>query len=135
MPTGAGTMLRRVMAGLLALALLVVSGAPGGLATMPAAHHGHHAAEDCVQPDSPDGHSAAAPAERERQPVGDHHHGAAPGLACCLASQCLVPLGGLAEAPSPTPPFAGPSVPVAITARRVAGIDVAPALPPPRVAA
>ena len=122
------------MAGLLALALLVVSGAPGPWA-MPIAHHGHHATEDCVHPDSPDGHPAAAPAERERQPVGDHHHGTAPGLACCVASQCLVPLGGFAEAPSPTPPSPGPSVPVAVTARRVAGIEVAPALPPPRVAA
>ena len=133
MPTGAG-MLRRVMAGLLALTLLVVSGAPGPWA-MPVAQHGHHAAEHCVQPDGLDGHTAEAPIERERQPDGDHHHGTAPGLACCVASQCLVPLGGLAEAPSPTPPCLGPSVPVAITARRVAGIEVAPALPPPRVAA
>jgi hypothetical protein len=133
MPTGAG-MLRRVMAGLLALTLLVVSGAPGPWA-MPVAQHGHHAAEHCVQPDGLDRHTAEAPIERERQPDGDHHHGTAPGLVCCVASQCLVPLGGLAEAPSPTPPCLGPSVPVAITARRVAGIEVAPALPPPRVAA
>jgi hypothetical protein len=129
MLTGAG-MLRRVMAGLLALALLVVSGVPMPLRAMPIDHHAHHAAQDCVQHD---GHAAAAPAEREQPPITDHH-GATPGLACCIASQCPMLLGGL---PPPTValPSLGPSVVVVITARRVAGIELAPALPPPRVAA
>ena len=130
MPTGTG-MLRRVMAGLLALALLVVSSAPGPMA-MRFDPHAHHVAQDCVQHDGQDGHSAVAPAEREQPPIDDHH-GATPGLACCVASQCPM-LVGLAP-PTVVLPSPGPSVAVAIATRRDAGIELAPALPPPRVAA
>jgi hypothetical protein len=132
MPTGAG-MLRRVMAGLLALAVLVVSVAPGPWA-MPVGHHGQHAAQDCLPPESPDGHPAAAPTEREQAPIGDHH-GTTPGLACCIASQCPMLLGSLAPPPAVALPSLGSSDAVAIAARKVAGIELAPALPPPRVAA
>jgi hypothetical protein len=131
MLTGAG-MLRRVMAGLLALALLVVSGVPGPLRAMPTDHHARYAVQDCVQPDGADGHAAAAPSERE-QPPTDDRHGATPGLACCIASQCPM-LVGLAPPPTAALPSPTPSVAVAIAARRVAGIELAPALPPPRVA-
>jgi hypothetical protein len=131
MLTGAG-MLRRVMAGLLALALLVMSGVPVPLRAMPTDHHPHYAVQDCVQPYGADGHAAAAPAEREQPPTGNHH-GATPGLACCVASQCHM-LVGLAPPPTIALPSPRPSVAVAIVARRVAGIELAPALPPPRVA-
>jgi len=131
MLTGAG-MIRSVMAGLLALALLVVSSAPGPRA-MPIEPYDHHAAEDCVQPGGPDGHAASAPVEREQPPITDHH-GAAPGMACCIASHCPMLLGGLPP-PIIALPSLGPSAAVAAAVRWVAGIELTPALPPPRVAA
>jgi hypothetical protein len=121
-------MLRRMVAGLLVLAMLALSGAPV-LAAAPADHGRHHAAHDCLPPDG----EAAAPPSDPGHPAGDHH-GGAPALACCIASQCPMLLGGLPVPPPQPAPPAGPTDRFAAPARGRLGIEIPPALPPPRAA-
>jgi hypothetical protein len=127
--------MRRVVAALLALALLALPGAPMRHATAAVPGHAGHAA---VPTEPCPGHSAseaAMPATHHEdggQPCdGD---GSLPGLACCAAGLCA----GLQGAPLPalaTPPAlprAAPPLAAAPPGRR--GLDIPPALKPPRAA-
>ncbi len=130
--TGAIGGIRKAVASLLVLAMFALSAVPA-MAMAPLVPD-HQAAHDCGLPGD-DAHSTAVPAPHDHgQPDGGRHE-APPGLACCMASQCPMLLGGLPAAavqPSPSP---GPSVRSAFRVRRHVGIDIAPALPPPREAA
>ncbi len=127
--TGAIGRIRKAVAGLLVLALLALSAAPAMAVAPPVPDH--HAAHDCSLP-SDDAHSTAIPSPLDHgQPDGGRQD-APPGLACCIASQCPMLLGGLPAAPAQSSPSAGPSVRSAFRVRRHVGIDIAPALPPPR---
>ncbi len=130
--TGAIGRIRKAVAGLLVLAMFALSAAPA-MAMAPLVPD-HHAAHDCGLPG--DGaHSTAVPAPPDHgQPDGGRHD-APPGLACCIASQCPMLLGGLPAAAAQPSPSPGPSVRSAVRVRRHVGIDIAPALPPPREAA
>ncbi len=132
MSAGAIGRFRKAVAGLLALALLALSAAPA-MAMAPLALD-QHAAHDCGLPGDDDTAPAAVPVPPDRgQPDGGgHHHDAPPGLACCVAFQCPMLLGGLPAAAAQPSPSPGPPVRSAFRARRCAGIDIAPALPPPR---
>jgi hypothetical protein len=133
MPKGTGRF-RRALAALLALALFVLPGAPQRHGAS-AAPTGHLSAElHC------DAHEAAAPPAQQAAPAEEHgpdhpcddSGGAPPGLACCAAAQCPAALAapppasaGLPRLQEPAPPFAAP-------VRSPQGVDVPPALPPPR---
>ena len=133
MRTGAIGRIRKAVAGLLVLALLALSAAPA-MAVAPV-DLDHHAAHDCGLPGG-DAHSAAVPSPPDHgQSGGGHRHDAPPGLACCIASQCPMLLGGLPAATAQPSPSPGQSVRSAFRVRRHVGIDIAPALPPPREAA
>ncbi len=129
MRTGAIGRIRKAVAGLLVLAMFALSAAPAmAMAPLDA---DHHAAHDCGLPGG-DADSTAVPAPPGRgQPDGGRHE-APPGLACCMASQCPMLLGGLPAATAQPSPSPGPSVHSAFRVRRHAGIDIAPALRPPR---
>ena len=134
MRTGAIGRFRKAVAGLLVLALLALSAAPA--MAMAPLNLDHHATHDCGLPGGDDAASAAAVSAPpdHRQPDGGHHHDAPPGLACCMASQCPMLLGGLPAAAGQPSPSPGPSVRSAFRVRPHVGIDIAPALPPPREA-
>ncbi len=134
MRTGAIGRIRKAVAGLLVLAMFALSAAPA-MAMAPLVPD-HHAAHDCGLPGD-DARSTAVPAPPDHgQPdSGGHHHDAPPGLACCMALQCPMLLGGLPAAAAQPSPSPGPSVRSAFRVRRHVGIDIAPALPPPREAA
>jgi hypothetical protein len=134
MPKGTGRF-RRAIAALLALALLALPGAPLRHAAAPAPVGHDPAALHCGA------HGAAAPSAQAAAVPADHHDhgqpcddagGAMPGLACCAAAQCPATLAG------PPPPSAAPLVPPGPAPRFSApvrsphGMDVPPALPPPR---
>jgi hypothetical protein len=125
--------LRKAVAGLLVLAMFALSAAPA-MAMAPLIAD-HHAAHDCGLPGD-DAHFTAVPTPPDQgQPDGGGRREAPPGLACCIASQCPMLLGGLPAAavqPSPSP---GAFVRSAFRVRAHVGIDIAPALPPPREAA
>ena len=129
---------RRVIAALLALALLVLPGAPmrhasaANLHAQPAAHSHVH---DCL------GHGEeAAP---DQAPAGHHdeggqaerHSGDQPRLGCCASAECPATVA--------VPPMA-PAQPLALPIARLAGfalppapegIGVAPLIHPPRTVA
>jgi hypothetical protein len=124
---------RRGVAGLLVLALLALSVAPASAWPAPAADHSgelHAAAADCGS----HGH-AAVPAPPDQEPQRGHHDRLPPALACCLALHCPMLLADLRPAPAAPLPPAGLRVRTIVMARRPAGVDIAPALPPPREAA
>ena len=129
MRTGAIGRIRKAVAGLLVLAMFALSAAPAmAMAPLDA---DHHAAHDCGLPGG-DADSTAVPAPLDH---GQPGHDAPPGLACCIALQCPMLLGGLPAATAQPSPSPGPSVRSAFRVRRCVGIDIAPALPPPREAA
>ena len=132
MRTGAIGGLRKAVAGLLVLALLALSAAPA--MAMAPVDLGQHATQDCGLPGDDDAASAAVPAAPDHGQTdgGGHHHDAPPGLACCIAFQCPMLLGGLPARAAEVSPSPGPSVRSAFRVRRYVGIDIAPALPPPR---
>lgn len=132
MPRGTGRV-RRVIAALLALALLVLPGAPMRHASASPAHAtGQATSHDCI------GHGAkTAPGQA---PVSHHDghgqterdSGKQQGLACCASAQCPATVAF---------PPAAPAQPVAMPRVRVThfalpavpdGVGVAPALHPPR---
>ena len=132
MRTGAIGKIRKAVAGLLVLAMFTLSAAPA--MAMAPVDLDHYATHDCGLPGD-NAHSTAVPAPPDHgQPDGGRHD-APPGLACCIASQCPMLLGGLPAATAQPSPSPGPSVRSAFRVRRHAGIDIAPALPPPREAA
>ena len=133
MRTGAISRFRKAVVGLLVLALFALSAAPA--MAMAPVDLDHHATHDCGLPgDDDDAASAAVPAlpDRGQPDGGGHHHDAPPGLACCIAFQCPMLLGGLPARAAEVSPSPGPSVRSAFRVRRYVGIDIAPALPPPR---
>lgn len=127
MLTGTGR-IRRVVAALLALALLVVPGAPVRHASA-AAPLRQHAVHHCVAPGD---------AAQDQRPV--HHDQGQPGghpgklqdLACCTSAQC--PDTAAAPLVPPGQPSAPSGLRLVGTATRVVpdGIAVAPPLHPPR---
>ena len=130
--TGAIGRIRKAVAGLLVLALLALSAAPA-MAVAPV-DLDHHAAHDCGLPGDGDAHSTAVPSPLDHGQPNGGRQDAPPGLACCIASQCPMLLGGLPAAAAQPSPSPGPSVRSTFRVRRHVGIDIAPALPPPRVA-
>ena len=133
MRAGAIGRFRKAVAGLLVLALLALSAAPA-MAIAPV-DLGHHATQDCGLPGDDDAAPAAAvpaPPDQGQSDGGGHQHDAPPGLACCVAFQCPMLLGGLPAAAAQPSPSPGPSVRSAFRVQRRVGIDIAPALPPPR---
>jgi hypothetical protein len=136
MRTGAISRFRKAVVGLLVLALFALSAAPA--MAMAPVDLDHHATHDCGLPgDDGAAPAAAVPAapDHGRTDSGGHRHDAPPGLACCVAFQCPMLLGGLPAATAQPSPSPGPSVRSAFGVRRHVGIDIAPALPPPREAA
>jgi hypothetical protein len=127
---------RRVIAALLALALLVLPGAPMRHASASPIHSmGQAASHDCV------GHGAeAAPDQALASHHGDHgqtdrHSGKQQGLACCASAQCPATVAVPPMAPAQPAPM--PRVRVTDFALLPApdGVGVDPALHPPRTPA
>jgi hypothetical protein len=133
MPRGTGRF-RRVVAALLALALLALPGAPlrHGASAAPVGHPSataHCGADDAAAPAR---HLAAPAYEADQgQPCDGAGH-SAPGLACCAAAQCPASLVGPPPASAGLPASLGPAPPFAAPMRSPHGVDVPPALPPPR---
>ena len=124
--------MRKGMAGLLALLLFVlfaVSAAPASARPAPPASHAgeHHAAAGCGSHDA-----EAVPAPLEPEPRRGHHDRVPTALACCVALHCPMPLADLQPAPAEALATAGLRVRAAVAVRRIAGVEVAPALRPPR---
>jgi hypothetical protein len=132
MRAGAIGRVRKAVAGLLVLAMLALSAAPA-MAMAPLVPD-QHAAHDCGLPGG-DTDSTAVPAPPDHGQPDEGRHDAPPGLACCMAFQCPMLLGGLPAAAAQPSPSPGPSVRSAFRVPRHVGIDIAPALPPPREAA
>lgn len=130
------------VAGLLVLVLLALAALPA-LARAPApGDHGRSAAlgrgvYDHGSHDH-DSHGADATPARHghdgEAPAGEHR-GTHPTLACCVAMHCPMLTGSLPGAPvQPSPPAGSPPSEAAMP-RRLAGLSVSPALPPPRAVA
>jgi len=128
MRTDSAGVFRRVVAGLLVLAMLALPGAPALAA--PPTNHGHHRAAHVCAPIN--GEAAAAP-HGPGQPVDPHDNGAA-ALACFTGSQCPMPFGSLPVSPPRAAPPTGPAAHIATPVRGHPGTEVPPALPPPRAA-
>ena len=136
MRSGRNGRMRRVVAGLLALALLLVPGVPlrHAAAAPGSAPAAHHCETDAAAPADHAGHAIPAPASDVApgagQPRGDTTDTG--GMACCAAAQCpatvAVPPSTLA---APLPPVA-PAVTGSSAAHQLDGIPVDPALRPPR---
>lgn len=111
---------RKGVAGLLVFALLALSVAPASAWPPPAVEHsGEH-------------HTVAGHAPHDQEPPSGHHEHHPPALACCAALHCPMLLADLRPAPAEGLPRAGLLVRVTIAVRQPAGLDIAPALPPPR---
>jgi hypothetical protein len=134
MPRGMGRF-RRVVAALLALALLVLPGAPMRHASATPAHH-HAAApvttHDCFGQEEgvAQDHVLASHEAQHGQP--DRHPGDQQGLACCAAAQCPAMVGAPPPATADPRPPHGLTVRVAVPGSGAHGIDIAPTTPPPR---
>jgi hypothetical protein len=137
MPRGMGRF-RRVIAALLALALLVLPGAPMRHASASRVHDhslGQLASHDCA------GHGAEAALDQalathqDGPGQADRHSDKQPGLACCLSAQCpaMVAIPPLAPAqPAPMPRVRVMDFPLPLAPD---GVGVDPALHPPRTPA
>jgi hypothetical protein len=118
---------RRVVAALLALALLTLPGAPmrHAWATAPAPQQ--HMTQHC--PTHAETAQAPASVPKQRDCPGD-----IPGLTCCLSAHCPM----LAAVPPPAAtsllPRPGPATRFTAAPRLWLGIESPPALPPPRAA-
>jgi len=137
MPKGMGRF-RRVIAALLALALLVLPNAPMRHASASPVHDhslGQIASHDCV------GHGAEAAPDQALAPhhddhgQTDRHSGKQQGLACCVSAQCQATVA----VPPMAPAQPAPMPPVRVTAFALPpapdGVGVDPALHPPRTPA
>ena len=126
-------MARKGVAGLLVLAMLALSVAPASAWPPPVLDRsgGHHAAGADCGPSDP----GAVPAAPDEEPRRGHHDQLPPALACCVALHCPMLLADLRPAPAGPLPPAGLRIPAAVARRQPAGLDIAPALPPPRDAA
>lgn len=138
MPRGMGRF-RRVVAGLLALVLLALPGAPvrhasAAVAIQQQISQAHATPLHCA------GHADASPAQEASS--SPHHHqdhgqpcgdtGGGMGLACCAAAQCPALADALPPATAGPLSLPGPMVRLAVLADGAHGIDVAPTPPPPR---
>lgn len=131
--------MQRVVAGLLALALLLVPGVPlrHAAAAPGSAPAAHHCETDAAAPADHAGHAAPAvpsdvvPDQGQRHDDTSDTHDTG-GMACCAAAQCpatvAVPPSTLA---APLPPVA-PAVTGSSAAHQLDGIPVDPGLRPPR---
>lgn len=138
-------MARRALVALLVLAVLALAVPSLAVSPMMAspvvstADHGggHHAMADCgqVEHQVEQGQSGpcAVPAGSSQEPARGHH--APPGQACCLALQCPMLLADLPGAKPAFMPVAERVEDAALPTRQPAGLDIPPALPPPRDAA
>jgi hypothetical protein len=132
MPRGTGRF-RRIIAGLLALALLVLPGGP--LRQASAAPSGHrHAAHHCTGQDAaaPRDQRVAAMHDRDPGPPGDETCGGMPGLACCASAQCPATIAVPPATPAEAPPRSELRAVGFAAQDRPDGIPVDPALRPPR---
>jgi hypothetical protein len=136
MPRGIG-LFRRVVAGLLALALLVLpAGPPRHAVAAPGAQdRAHHVAHGDAAPPG----QAALAAQRHDHQAADQGQprdgrGGKPGLICCLVAQCPPMVAAPPPAAACLPASLGLPLRLAIESVQFTGIDVAPALPPPREA-
>lgn len=135
-PTARSGGIGGAVAGLLVLALLALVAVPA-LAWAPAPReHGRSAVLDHGAHDHGPHGTDAAPARHGHG--GDHlprgQRDAHPALACCVTMHCPMLTGDLPGAPvQPSPPI-GPPGAEPVAPRRLAGLSVPPALPPPRAA-
>ena len=127
---------RKGVAVLLALALLALSVGPASAAWPPAAaeHPGEY--HDAAAGRGSHG-PGAVPTTPDQEPPRGHHHDDGgdhlpPALACCVALHCPMLLADLRPAPAEPLPGAGLRVRAPTAARQPAGLDIRPALPPPR---
>ena len=123
-------MARKGVAGLLVLASLALSAAPASAWPPPVLDHSgeHHAAvADCGSSDP-----GAVPGAPDEEPPRGHHDHLPPAFACCVALHCPMLLADLRPVPAEPLPHAGLRVRAAIAVRKPAGLDIAPALRPPR---
>jgi hypothetical protein len=128
MPKGAANRFRRTLAGLLALAMVVLSGVPLPAFALPAGHP-HVAYAWCLSA-YPAGQAAASSQHDFGKSCADHD--TPHGSACCTA-KCFVICGGLLAAPTHTePPLLTVAYPAAVI-RHLDGIGILPILPPPRL--
>jgi len=128
-------MFRRVVAALLALALLVLPGAPMRHASVPPAQH-HAAApgatHDCFgqEKGAAQDHALVSHAVEQGQP--DRRPDDQQELACCATAQCPAMVGAPPPATADSRPPAGLTVRGTVPGRGAHGIDIAPTTPPPR---
>lgn len=137
MPKGMGRF-RRVIAALLALALLVLPGAPMRHASaLPVHDHsiGQIAFHDCVGLGAETALAQAFAPHHDDQSKTDRHSGKQQGFACCASAQCPATIAVLPMAPAQPAPM--PRVRVTTFALLPApdGVGVDPALHPPRTLA
>jgi hypothetical protein len=124
---------RRVIAALLALALLVLPGAPmRHAAAAPVQAMGQAASHDCA------GHAAEAAPDRAPASYHDrtgHHSGEPQGLACCASAQCPATVAVPPMAPAQPAPMPRARVTGFALLPAPDGVGVDPALHPPRAPA
>ena len=132
------------MAGLLALALLILPAAP--LRHAAAAPAGHQAAAaHCTVQDDTSARSAAAGGHRhhlqaQHHQAGDQARTCGPaggkaGPTCCPSAQCPAMVAAPPLPLAELLPASGRTIRLTFRTRRPPGTDLAPALPPPREAA
>jgi len=132
MPRGMGRF-RRVVAGLLALVLLALPGAPVGHASAAVAIQHQAALHHCGGHEDPSPVQASTSAHHHQdhgQPCDDS--GGKPGLACCASAQCPALVGAPPLATAGPLPHSGPTERLAVLASGAHGLDIAPMTPPPR---
>lgn len=137
MPKGVGRF-RRVIAALLALALIVLPGGPMRHAAASPVHDrasGQIASHDCLAHEAETAPDRALAPHHDDQGQTDRHSGKQQGLACCASAQCPATLA--------VPPMT-PAQPASMPRLRVTdsplppapdGVGVDPALHPPRAPA
>ena len=109
------------------LAALALSAAPSAACGGDGSGQDRHAALGGAS----DRASTAAPAfHGQERPHGGHD--APASAACCVAFRCPMLLGDLPRAPARASPPSGSFVRVSVAVRRLDGLDIPPALPPPR---
>jgi hypothetical protein len=120
---------RKGVAGLLVFALLALSVAPASAWPPPAVEHSgeHHTVADHAPHDP-----GAIPAPPGQELPSGHREHMPPALACCAALHCPMLLADLRPGPPEPLPRAGLLVHATFAVRQPAGLDIAPALPPPR---
>lgn len=122
MLNGAARVLRRKIAGLLVLTILLISGTPLAAASWAQAY---------PQNGPVAGQVVHAAGHGQRIPAG--HEGCDDGLLCCIGSQCVIHASWIPAANNPLPDLRRIAA-AASTGRHLplVGISTPPASPPPR---